>query len=563
MTRLPIPGADADSWGDILNDYLQVSLASNGTLKPDAVTPAAIQDDSVSGTKLQDNSITSAKLDVPGGSDGQVLTKDSGTSSGLAWTSTAGAPPDADATTKGVLRLAGDLGGTATAPTIPVLAGGSTAQYFRGDKSWQTLDKTAVGLANVDNTSDASKPISTATQTALNTKATTARTISAGAGLTGGGDLSADRTIAANFGATAGTIAQGNDSRITGAEQTANKGAANGYAGLNASTVVPTAQLGSGTADTTTFLRGDNTWATTPAAPVSSVAGKTGAVTLVKADVGLANVDNTSDANKPVSTAQQTALDGKVNTAITVSAGTGLTGGGDLTANRTISANFGTSAGTIAQGNDSRITGAEQTANKGAANGYAGLNASTVVPTAQLGTGAATNATFLRGDNVWAAAPVTSVASKTGAVTLVKGDVGLGNVDNTSDANKPVSTAQQTALDGKVNVTNGGGETFFDAGNSGTAITLNLANGNVQKLTLTGNCTITLTSPATGAFRSLLLYVFQDGTGSRTITWPASVKWGTAGAPTLSTAASKMDKILLDTVDGGTNWYGSAGPGGY
>lgn len=41
---------------------------------------------------------------------------------------------------------------------------------------------------------------------------------------------------------------------------------------------------------------------------------------------------------------------------------------------------------------------------------------------------------------------VTSVAGKTGAVTLAKGDVGLGNVDNTSDANKPVSTATQTAL---------------------------------------------------------------------------------------------------------------------
>jgi hypothetical protein len=570
MTRLPIPGADADSWGDILNDYLQVSLASNGTLKPDAVTLSAIQDDSVSGTKLQDNSITSAKLDVPGGSDGQVLTKDSGSSSGLAWTTTAGSAPDADTTTKGLVKLAGDLGGTADMPTVPGLAGkeptitaGNNAQYYRGDKTWQTLDKAAVGLTNVDNTSDASKPISTATQTALNAKVTTTRAISAGTGLTGGGDLSADRTIAANFGTAAGTIAQGNDSRIVGAEQTSSKGAANGYAGLNASTVVPTAQLGSGTADTTTFLRGDNTWATTPAAPVSSVAGKTGAVTLVKADVGLANVDNTSDANKPVSTAQQTALDGKANTSITVSAGTGLTGGGDLTANRTIAANFGTGAGTIAQGNDGRITGAEQTANKGAANGYAGLNASTVVPTAQLGTGAATNATFLRGDNVWAAAPVTSVASKTGAVTLTQSDVGLANVNNTSDANKPVSTAQQTALDGKVNVINGGGETFFDAGNSGTAITLNLANGNVQKLTLTGNCTITLTSPASGAFRSLLLYVFQDATGSRTITWPASVKWGTAGAPTLSTTASKMDKILLDTVDGGTNWYGSAGPGGY
>ncbi len=50
---------------------------------------------------------------------------------------------------------------------------------------------------------------------------------------------------------------------------------------------------------------------------------------------------------------------------------------------------------------------------------------------------------------------VTSVAGKSGAVTLAKADVGLSNVDNTSDANKPVSTAQQTALNGKVDVVAG------------------------------------------------------------------------------------------------------------
>lgn len=49
----------------------------------------------------------------------------------------------------------------------------------------------------------------------------------------------------------------------------------------------------------------------TPGAPVTSVAGKTGVVTLVKADVGLSNVDNTADSAKPVSTAQQTALNAK------------------------------------------------------------------------------------------------------------------------------------------------------------------------------------------------------------------------------------------------------------
>lgn len=51
----------------------------------------------------------------------------------------------------------------------------------------------------------------------------------------------------------------------------------------------------------------------TPGSGISSVNGQTGVVVLGKSDVGLGNVDNTSDANKPVSTAQQTALDNKVD----------------------------------------------------------------------------------------------------------------------------------------------------------------------------------------------------------------------------------------------------------
>lgn len=50
------------------------------------------------------------------------------------------------------------------------ITAGTTSQYFRGDKTFQTLDKAAVGLGNVDNTSDLNKPISTNTQAALNGK---------------------------------------------------------------------------------------------------------------------------------------------------------------------------------------------------------------------------------------------------------------------------------------------------------------------------------------------------------------------------------------------------------
>jgi hypothetical protein len=52
----------------------------------------------------------------------------------------------------------------------PSITSGTTSQYFRGDKTFQTLDKTAVGLANVDNTSDANKPVSTAQATAIGLK---------------------------------------------------------------------------------------------------------------------------------------------------------------------------------------------------------------------------------------------------------------------------------------------------------------------------------------------------------------------------------------------------------
>lgn len=51
------------------------------------------------------------------------------------------------------------------------ITAGTTAQYRRGDKTWQTLNKEAVELGNVDNTADVDKPVSTAMQNALDLKA--------------------------------------------------------------------------------------------------------------------------------------------------------------------------------------------------------------------------------------------------------------------------------------------------------------------------------------------------------------------------------------------------------
>ena len=187
---------------------------------------------------------------------------------------------DADASTKGKIQLAGDLAGTADAPTVPGLAlkanatdvssltttvDANTASItanisdialkapiasptFTGTVSGIT--KSMVGLGSVDNTTDAAKPISAATQTALDLKAN-----------------SADMT-------TLNTTVNTNTASIT----------------ANTSDIALKAPIAS-----PTFT--------------GTVSG------ITKSMVGLGSVDNTTDAAKPISAATQTALDLKANTA--------------------------------------------------------------------------------------------------------------------------------------------------------------------------------------------------------------------------------------------------------
>lgn len=77
----------------------------------------------------------------------------------------------------------------------------------------------------------------------------------------------------------------------------------------------------------------------------------------------------------------------------------------------------------------------------------------------------------------------------------------------------------------------------------------------ISRITLTANCTLTF--PAAGPGKSFTLVLVQDGTGSRTVTWPGTVKWPGGTAPTLSTGAGKIDYLSFLCTDG-TNWAGFA-----
>lgn len=124
-------------------------------------------------------------------------------------------------------------------------------------------------------------------------------------------------------------------------------------------------------------------------------------LSLAKADVGLGNADNTSDANKPVSSAAQTALDLKAPLASP------------------------TFTGTVA----------------GVTKGHVGLgNVDNTADTAKPVSTAQQTALNLK-------APLASPTFTGTVAGVTKGMVGLGSVDNTADTAKPVSTAQQTALD--------------------------------------------------------------------------------------------------------------------
>ena len=70
--------------------------------------------------------------------------------------------------------------------------------------------------------------------------------------------------------------------------------------------------------------------------------------------------------------------------------------------------------------------------------------------------------------------------------------------------------------------------------------------------------TFTFSNPiASDDSTSFTLILTQDGTGSRAVTWPASVDWAGGTAPTLTTTATTgVDILTFMTVNAGTTWYG-------
>jgi hypothetical protein len=105
----------------------------------------------------------------------------------------------------------------------------------------------------------------------------------------------------------------------------------------------------------------------------------------------------------------------------------------------------------------------------------------------------------------------------------------------------------------------------FDAGttddvntitSSSNAATINLQLGNVFEHDLTENVTYTFSNPGANNLATVfILKVIQDSS-ARTISWPSSVDWAAATAPTLTATNNGVDVFVFLTRDGGTTYYG-------
>ena len=186
--------------------------------------------------------------------------------------------------------------------------------------------------------------------------------IKAGTGLTGGGTLEADRTLTVKYGNTAGTACQGNDVRLADArtpkphKATHQTGGSDAITPADIGAAAKTIQIKPGTG-----LTGGGTLEADRTLTVSY--GTAAGTACQGNDARLSNA-RTPTAHKAThktgGTDALTPADiGAVPTTVQVIAGTGLSGGGSLTANRTLTVKYGTGAGTACQGNDARVTASE------------------------------------------------------------------------------------------------------------------------------------------------------------------------------------------------------------
>ena len=458
--------------------------------------------------------------------------------------------PNASDTTIGKIQLAGDLGGTASSPTVPGLALKAPINNPAFTGTVTGVTKTMVDLGNVDNTSDVNKPVSSATQTALDLKENASNKSDASLGTS--------------------TIL---------------------YPTQNAVKTYVDSQVASGAPDATSSVKGKIQLAGDLDGTAALPSIKTSAITTSKlaADaVTSAKIADGEIINADISTSAAIA-DSKLATIATANkvsnSATTATNANTASAIVARDASGDFSAGTITatgfsgplSGNASTATLAA-TATKLAAtkniNGIAFDGSSDITVTADAGTlsgttlkstvvsssltsvGTLTNLTVT---NPIAGSITGNAANVSGTVALLNGGTGATTAAAalTNLGAAPVASPTFTGT-----VTSPIYASAPQALTAGSTINWNPANGLNASVTLNQNSTLNFTSnPPAGSYGTLI--VTQDATGSRIITLPSTANkvLGSTSTTTITLSTAANTKDILNFYYDGTNCYWNVGQG--
>jgi len=141
-----------------------------------------------------------------------------------------------------------------------------------------------------------------------------------------------------------------------------------------------------------------------------------------------------------------------------------------------------------------------------------------------------------------------------GSASLTIAGSGLVTAAKSATVTQNLTVSGNTTLGGTINVA--GANILQQTLADGATVNWNVALGQIATVTLGGNRT--MAAPTNLKVGTYILHVYQDGTGSRTITWNAVFKWTAATAPPLTSAINSHD--VFSFVSDGTNLYGSFMP---
>jgi hypothetical protein len=309
--------------------------------------------------------------------------------------------------------------------------------------------KEALGLDLVNNTSDASKPVSTAMQTALDLKEDKANKIT-------------DGTFSANSDtnypsekATKTYVDKKVNDAVIGAGGVPDATTtiigkiqlAGDLSGIASAPTVPGLALKEPLITNLQAVRGGTGMISyTPGSFISAATSTTlqqRTPVQVKADLGLDQISNTADAAKPISTATQTALNAKINVS-------------EKAANNGVATLDGSGKIPVAQIPALSFASVNVFADEASMLALSGAQVGSTVIRTDISKSfvlGATPASTLSNWKEILTPTGTGVQTVNGVagpdVVLTKTNINLANVDNTSDAGKPISTATATALTGK------------------------------------------------------------------------------------------------------------------